>query len=174
MLRRDRESQTGNGPETIRPTMLSRSSVACCNCFWDRLITSAASVKLWHTPSSVFPLSSLLVLPPSVTLRLQFKADVMPCSWAKSLPVEASSEENCFTKASRASEITQEQIKAALSSSQFTTFSLFFFSSEYLWLGYKTLLGHIFRLSITFDFKFGSFGINLLCLCSLSITLVIS
>lgn len=106
--------------------MLSRSSVACCSCFWDRLITSAASEKLWHTPSSVFPCSSLLVLPPSVTLRLQFKADVMLCSWAKSLPVEASSEENCFMKASRASEITQEQIKAALSPSQFTTFSFFF------------------------------------------------
>lgn len=172
MLRRDRELQTGNGPETIRPTMLSRSSVACCNCFWDRLITSAASVKLWHTPSSVFPLSSLLVLPPSVTLRLQFKADVMPCSRAKSLPVEASSEENCFTKASRASEITQEQIKAALSSSQFTTFSLFFFPQNISGSGIKHFYG-------TFsDFQLhsilSSFGINLLCLCSLSITLVIS
>lgn len=103
--------------ETMWPTMWSRSSVACWSCFWDPLIMKIISVKVWHTawlPSS-FRLS---FLSSSVMLRLQFKGDVMPCSWAKSLPVEASSEENCLMKASRASERTKEQIKPELSLSR--------------------------------------------------------
>lgn len=103
--------------------MLSRSSVACCSCFWDPLIMEIVSVKVWHTP--LLPSSFLLsFLSFSIMLRLQFKVDVMPCSWAKSLPVEASSKENCFMKASRASERTKEQIKPELNLSQIFFFHL--------------------------------------------------
>ena len=102
------EHKAGGWGAFDSPTMLSRSTIACFSCFWDILIMSTVSVKVWHTallPSS-FPASSVM-------LMLQFKVVVMPCSWAKSAPVEPSSEENCFTKASRASARTKstKQIK---------------------------------------------------------------
>ena len=89
------------------PTMLSRSCVACFSCFSDALIMSRVSVKVWHTS---LLLSSFLTSFPSsaLVLKLQFKVKVMPCSWAKSVPVESSSKENCFMKASRASETIKE------------------------------------------------------------------
>lgn len=129
--------------------MLSRSSVACCSCFWDPLIMEIVSVKVWHTP--LLPSSFLLsFLSFSIMLRLQFKVDVMPCSWAKSLPVEASSKENCFMKASRASERTKEQIKPELNLSQ-----IFFFICrgcyfpKSLWLE-RSILTHYFHLLCEF------------------------
>ena len=103
------------------PTMVSRSSVACFSCVWDALIMEIVPVKVWHTPllPSSFPLS---FLSSSVMLMLQFKADVMPCSWAKSLPVEASSKENCFMKASRASERTKSTKQIKPHSKSFTDY----------------------------------------------------
>lgn len=94
------------------PTMLSRSSVACFSCSWDALIINTVSVKVWHTPllpsSFPFPFPSSSAMP-----MLQFKEFVTPCSWAKIVPVEACSKENCFMKASRASGRTKstKQIK---------------------------------------------------------------
>lgn len=87
-------------------TMLSRSRTACFSCCCDALIIVAVSSKVWHTLSLPFsrPSASTTV----AALMLQLKVAVMPCSWARSVPVEASSRENCFMKASRASERTKE------------------------------------------------------------------
>lgn len=89
--------------------MLSRSSVACWSRLWDPLITETVWAKGWHMATPLPPSALLSFLSfVSVALRLQSSADVMPCSWARSRPVEASSKENCFMKASRASKKGQK------------------------------------------------------------------
>lgn len=115
--------------------MLSRSSVACKSCLCDPLTVAAARARVRH--------AAWLLLPPSfvsVAVRLQFSVDSMACSWARSPPVGASSEENCFIKASRASEDrgANEKIGTALSVADYIQrymICIHFFSLRACWAG---------------------------------------